>query len=271
MYRIAFSRMALADKIPAGSALWPKFNASFDNRELEPIEIANEIYTGHAFTTWHRNHWRDTSNYELGQHIGLDFDTSDKRSTLAHLAAEPFIARYAAMIYTTPSHTPEAPRARVLFLLDTPIYQATNYVLAAQAMTWLFSHADPKCKDAARFFYGCRNCQVEYIDHVLPLDVVRGIIRKWQATGASEKRRQVRQEDNLDAARLVTAAIDKAAYGERNSLGFWLACRLAEAGMPQTEAERYMLDYQRAVQARGRADYTEHEALASVRSAYRTA
>jgi len=271
MYRIAVSRMALADKIPAGSALWPKFNASFDNRELEPIEIANEIYTGHAFTTWHRNHWRDGSNYELGQHLGLDFDTEDKRSTLPYLAAEPFIARYASMIYTTPSHTPEAPRARVLFLLDTPIYQATNYALAAQAMTWLFSHADPKCKDPVRFFYGSRNCTVEYLDHVLPLDVVKGIISKYQATGAHEKRRQVRQHDDVDAARLVTAAIDKAADGERNSLGYWLACRLAESGMAQPDAERYMLDYQRAVQARGKADYTEHEALSSVRSAYRTA
>jgi len=271
MYRIAFSRMALSGKIEAGSDLWPKFNASFDNRELEPIEIANLIYTGHPFTTWHRNHWRDGSNYELGQHIGLDFDTGDVRSTLAHLAAEPFIAKYASMIYTTPSHTPEAPRARVLFLLDTPIHQATNYALAAQAMTWLFSHADPKCKDPARFFYGSLNCQVEYLENVLPLDVVREIIRKYQATGHAEKRRQVRHAENVDAARLVTAAIDKAADGERNSLGFWLACRLAEAGLPQTDAQQYMLDYQRAVQARGRADYTEHEALSSVRSAYRTA
>lgn len=271
MYRIAFSRMALAGKIPAGDPLWPTFNASFDNRELEPIEIANMIYTGHPFTTWHRNHWRDGSNYELGQHIGLDFDTEDKRSTLAYLATEPFIARYASMIYTTPSHTPVAPRARVLFLLDTPIHQAKNYALAAQAMTWLFSHADPKCKDPARFFYGSRNCDVRYLEHVLPLDVVRDIIRKYQATGRHEHRRQVRHSDNVDAARLVTAAIDKATEGERNSLGFWLACRLAEAGMAQPEAERYMLDYQRAVQARGRADYTEHEAIASVRSAYRTA
>lgn len=271
MFKLAVNTMALDGKIPAGDPLWPRFNASFDNRELEQIDIANLIYAGHPYTTWHRNHWRDGSNYELGQHIGLDFDTEDKRSTLDYLAKEIFIAKYGSMIHTTPSHTAEAPRARVLFLLDTPIYQATNYALAAQAMTWLFSHADPKCKDPARFFYGCRNCEVAYLERVLPLSVLRGIIGKYQATGAREKRRQVRHSENIDAARLVTAAIEKARDGERNSFGYWLACRLAEAGLPQREAETYLRDYQQAVTGRGRSEYSEHEALSSVRSAYRAA
>ena len=81
------------------------------------------IYAGHLFTTWHQT-TGDTNNYELGQHIGVDFDTEDERSTLRYLAKDKFISRYANLIYTTPSHRPEAPRARVLFLLDTPIHQA---------------------------------------------------------------------------------------------------------------------------------------------------
>jgi len=268
-YSIAFSSLALSGKIPAGDPLWPKFTASFVNETSPTIDIANRIYSGNAFTTWHSNHWRHASNYIQGQHIGLDFDTEDERSSLDYLAKESFIAQYGSLIYTTPSHTQDNPRARVVFLLDTPIYQAQNYVMAATAMTWLYSAADAKCKDAARFFYGSHHCDVEYMDHVLPLDVVKGIISKYKATGQQTRRYTERNLTDTDAAHMVDKAIIQAGEGERNNYGYWLACRWAEAGISQTLAEEYILDYQRAVSEKGRSEYSEHEALLAVRSAYK--
>ena len=227
------------------------------------------IFTGHPFTVWHKNNWRNSENYWLGQHIGLDFDTEDERSTLAHLRADKFVARYASLIYTTPTHKPDKPRARVLFTLDTPIHQAVNYTLAASAMLWLFGAADPKAKDAARFFYGSVDCEVEWIDSVLPLAVVRDLIQRYQATG-----RQAKRDHDTPANRpgnvmaLVQTCIDKARDGERNNLGFWLACRLAEEGLSQFEAEAHMRMYQQSVTS-AVSPYTEAEARASLLSAYR--
>lgn len=190
-YKLAFSKMVLRSKIPSGDPLWGEFNGSFDNMTLEPQDIANLIYTGHPFTTWHRNHWRHTNNYELGQHIGIDFDTEDERSTLPYLAKDKFISRYANLLYTTPSHRPEAPRARALFLLDTPIHQAKNYGAAVSALLWLFGTADRQCKDAARFFYGSIDCDVEWMpENVLPLETLKQIIAQYNATGATAKRNQ---------------------------------------------------------------------------------
>lgn len=190
-YKMAFSAMHLTGKIEHGSDLWNPFNRSFRNLELEPIDIANEIYQGHAFTTWHKDGWRSGKNYVLGQHLGLDFDTEDERSTLPYLAKDKFISKYGALIYTTPSHKPEAPRARALFLLDTPIHQAKNYSLAASALVWLFGgQADRKCKDACRFFYGSEGCEIEYLDNVLPLATLRQVIDQYQATMQIRKRRQ---------------------------------------------------------------------------------
>ena len=188
--KIAFSSMALDHKIPAGDPMWSAFNASFNNMDLDQIEIINLIYQGHPFTTWHKDNWRHSKNYELGMHIGIDFDTEDKRSTLAHLSSDKFVQRYGSAVYTTPSHTPEAPRARVLFLLDTPIYQPQNYTLAVSALLWLFGSADRQCKDPARFFYGSVSCDVEILDQVLPLAVIQNLIKQYQATGAGAKRRQ---------------------------------------------------------------------------------
>ena len=273
MTKVAFSTIRLKGKIPPGDPLWPKHTASFVNEDLETLDIATKIFGGKSFTTWHKNNWRDASNYLLGQHIGLDFDTEDERSSLGWLSHELFIAKYGAFCYTTPSHTSDKPRARAVFLLDTPIYQAQNYILAASAMTWLFSHADSKCKDPARFYYGSLECEVAYLDHVLPLEVVKGIIAKYQQTGQQEKRYRATERTATDASavKLVDAAIRLASQGERNSLGYWLACRLEEAGFAKHEAQPYVLDYQRAVEHTGTDNYTEAEALHSIGTAYRAA
>ena len=87
-YRVAISRYALDRKIPYGDPFWPKLNASYDNRTLGSLDLASAIYDGHPFTTWHRNHWRETKNYECGQHLAIDMDTEDARSTLSVLAKD---------------------------------------------------------------------------------------------------------------------------------------------------------------------------------------
>lgn len=188
-YKMAFSSMRFSEKIPQGSPIWRDFNASFQNMDIEPIEAANLIYLGHPFTTWHKNNWRDSKNYILGQAIGLDFDTEDENSTIPHLLKDKFVQKFGGLIYTTPSHTTELPRARVVFFLDTPIQQPANYSLAAAALLWLFGTADRQCKDAARFFYGSTNCELEFLNNELPLFKIKSLIQQYQATGQTTKRK----------------------------------------------------------------------------------
>jgi hypothetical protein len=209
-YRIAVSSYALAAKIPPGDAFWGAFNASFVNRDLTRLDLVEAIYTGHPITTWHRNHWRAGANFECGQAVGLDFDTEDERSRLTTLTADKFIAKHSALIHTTRSHTPAKPRARVMFLLDTPIFQAKNYALAAQALLWLFGAADRQCKDPVRFWYGAPGCEVEYFENVLPLDTLKHLIAQYQDTGQRERQRHnwtapTEQAEVADALRKIPA------------------------------------------------------------------
>lgn len=222
-YRIAVSTWALDHKLAPGAPEWSAFNASFTNQSLTPFDFARAIYDGHPFTTWHTNNWRTSANYVCGQHLGLDFDAGDQTSTLPALLDNPFIHRHANILYTTPSHTPEAPRARVVFLLDTPIMQATNYALAAAALLWLFGTADRQCKDPARFFYGSLRCEIEMFDNVLPLATVKHIIKRYQETGALELKRHHRAGPIRTSDRYTTAALRNeveavrtAAQGTRN-------------------------------------------------------
>ena len=207
-YKIAVGPV-VSQKIPYGSDYWPTFNGAFQNKELAQIELAEALYEGHPITTWHSNHWRKSENFLRGQHLGMDFDTEDERSTLATLAKDPFIAKHAAILHTTISHTPDAPRGRVIFLLDTPIHQATNYCLAASALLWLFGTADRQCRDAARFFFGGKPgaCEMDWLGNVLSLDMVKDLIKRYQATGLQARRKMKRdyQPRDTDQAEVVEA------------------------------------------------------------------
>jgi hypothetical protein len=176
-YRIAINRLALEGKLPMGDPRWAKFNDGFDNLTLEPMEIADAIYRGFSFTTWHTGR-RALANFICGQHVAIDMDTEDERSTIDGLSAHPWVRMYASMVYTTPSHTEDKPRARVLFLLDEPIDDANAYGEIVQFVMSQFDEPDTACKDASRFFYGSIDCHLRIFDNVLPVAHLRRLYAK---------------------------------------------------------------------------------------------
>ena len=259
--------MELDGKIPPGDPLWREFNGSFENYDATLPAIAYMIDAGRAFTTWHANGWRASANYICGQHIGIDFDTEDERSSLPHLLNDQFIARYGALVYATPSSTPDAPRSRALFVLDKPIMQAANYVSAAEAMLWIFgATADRKCKDAARFFYGSLGSTPTHLDNILPLDVVRDAIARharWKDAQAKPQAARMPAGDDGKALAGTLRFAGDASEGERNTSLYWAARRWAERSVPQSAAETM------AVQVARKSGLEDAEAYAVVRSAYR--
>jgi len=179
-YKIAINEMALTAKLPQGDPRWAALNDSFVNREVDSFDLISSIYAGHPFTTWH-NGRRKLDNFICGQHIGVDLDTGDERSTIATLQQHRLVRMYASFVYTTPSHTPEAPRARVVFLLDEPIISAEGYSAAASFLSSQFDGADTAVHDASRFFYGSKGCETYYPDGVLPVRELRVFYARWKA------------------------------------------------------------------------------------------
>lgn len=190
-------------KNPAGltseqtRSFWRKFNGDFVNRTLTVDELINAIASGHAFTAQH-NRYREAGNFLQAQHIALDFDTKDERSTFAYLLQDPFIANYCTFLYTTPSHTPEAPKCRAVFVLDKPIRDREKYTLLTAALVKRYGAADEKCRDAVRLFFGSEGCLVERIGKVLPLEAAAvELVEPYRAFLALEQQRREERAKDL--------------------------------------------------------------------------
>lgn len=222
-YKVAVSTVALSGKPPKGDPLWKSLSGTFVNREVSMIDLVNEMWLGHTATTWHSNNWRHKRNFLLGQHLGLDFDTGDKRSSLETVSKDPFVKKHASFLYETFSARPQdgVHRIRAIFLLDTPIHQPTNYALAAQALLWLFGTADPSGKDPCRQWFGTDKKEVNIIGNTLPLALMREIIVAYQETGKRAMAKYVAKpfngvNDDAFLDRLCTM-VAMAGVGQRNT------------------------------------------------------
>lgn len=101
----------------------------------------------------------------------------DAGMTINDLRQHGFYQNFGAGFYTTPSHTPQLPRFRILFRTQTPVKNSERARLLIIGLMRLFDHADPACKDSTRLFYGTVNAvEKEITDRTLPDDLVDQII-----------------------------------------------------------------------------------------------
>lgn len=270
MVRIAISKQPTG-KLPPNAA-WDLFNDSFVNRDVPMIELASAIYMGHAYAPWH-NGRRKTENFICAQHIAVDMETHDDRSRLEVLAQHEFVQIYGAILHTTPSHTDTDPRARIIFLLDQPIVSASGYKTAINFVYSLFPGADGSCVDSSRFFYGAANCEMLLPENVLPVAHLRSLWQQARVNAPTKKDitpdRSKRYTGQYPPEQLVDWAVQDSAGRGRNNQGYILARRLRENGLPESEAENWMLTYQRQVEAAKLPKYSEREAMVNLKSAYR--
>lgn len=180
---IAINKLALPGKLPQGDPRWGVLNDGFVNQEIDPFDFANAIYCGRPYAAWH-NGRRSVENFICGQHIAVDMETGDERSTLDYIINMEFVKAYAGLIYTTPSHTVDDPRCRIVFYLDQPITESIAYKAAIGFVYSLFPGSDSSCIDCSRFFYGSKNCRIELFDNTLPIAHLRRYYARWKPKSA---------------------------------------------------------------------------------------
>lgn len=162
------------------SAQWA-YGYSFYTKRLTLDALVTHITEGKAFTlSAFTSNTRRKDTFKSSHLLGLDFDDN---VSVADCMAVPFIAENAFFIYATPSSTPDAPKARVLFLLDTPITDFAQWERLQRALIWHFDdlNPDPSCKDAARLFFGSATRDVMRLSNKLSLATMEELATAMEA------------------------------------------------------------------------------------------
>lgn len=193
---------------PAKKAWFGWYNGQFENESLSFEELAMRIQDGYGYSTWHKD-YRKADNFICGQHLSLDFDDLQTGTTLSDiLDSDPIIDRHAAILHTTPSHTPQAPRARVIFVLDRPIYNCEKYVLLATALLDHFDQADPKTKDSCRLFFGAPDCELLISGNRLTLEAAAELLVKPYQKKLDDRRVVSANGKKIDNDKVPRAQLD---------------------------------------------------------------
>jgi hypothetical protein len=215
--RVSIHRRWPAQKLglPPVEKRWARYNASFRAEEHTPESLLSELSKGYAFTailggcsgpccgTWctapeHSSFpghcgrpfgYRCNRHFHSAQFIATDFDTGDERSSFYYLLQQPLIAQHCTFLYTTLSHTPEHPKARLVFITDAPFTDASHYRRAKLALMEQLSWGDASVHDPSRLFYGThpREGQTHYQGKILPLTVVDELIEAYRSRLEAEQ------------------------------------------------------------------------------------
>jgi len=145
---------------------------NFQAAQLTAAELVRSIKAGYAYSYEYNGTNRSKSAFKASDIISLDFDEG---LTLGDALADPFISKYATIIYTTPSHTDQAHRFRVIFALDRTITDARELVAATSSLISRLG-ADEAAKDAARLFYGNQSAIVHHLGGSIPPPILQELI-----------------------------------------------------------------------------------------------
>jgi hypothetical protein len=116
---------------------------------------------------------RVLANFMGAQTFGVDVDGGSDWKALKN---NQYLQDYAAFMYTTASHTDAAPRMRIIFAIDRPIVDASEYKRLTVAMAEKFG-GDKNATDAVRIWYGSEDCKVHTFGNVMPVNESARIIQ----------------------------------------------------------------------------------------------
>lgn len=259
-------------KIAGGDlAGWADLYRNLVPVQLDIFGIADAVYKGHVIAPV-LDGWRSYDHFVSGQFIGIDIDTENKQAAISTLVDHDLVQMYGALIYSTPSSTPTAPRSRVVFLLDEPITDPYRYKAAIRTLSRYFPGYDKSSAEPTRTFFGnmklARSHNTDGIfipnDSYLPLSDLRRMYAAQQKIDAKHRRPAPDYTGtDLNTQKMLESVIRKAAPGHRNNICYWMSCRMVEGGVPRQEQEEVIRQF---VTAMG-GDFDEAEGMACLESA----
>ena len=159
------------------------YNNKFKNVEYTALDLYKSVTVdGYAFcvasltTRGYTN--RHGDNFESSQIIALDFDNEDIDTYVSYqeMLNIPFIGKYASFTYTTPSHSEQQHKYRVVFILDEKVEDKELYEIYVTELIDKFK-SDVATKSCVQMFFGTQNCQTkDFLGNVLPVSVLNNML-----------------------------------------------------------------------------------------------
>jgi putative DNA primase/helicase len=203
--------------------------------------------------------------------VVLDFDGSEGRRLLEHLGLSPHVRTGSGGYHVYVAHP------------GWPVKTLNGKASRVLGQRW--PGLDIRADGGYAAFCG-RNTQGSYVwlrePRPEPLESLPTDLRHFLGLLHSPDSLHARQHPHSQAgphryssstAQLLEEAVIRGTMEGRNNAGFWLACQLRDLGLVEAEASLTMAEYTRRVppnNSKGQREaYTEQEALASLKSAYR--
>jgi hypothetical protein len=123
------------------------------NLNCSAFELAYYIATQHAICAWLKKPWISSDNFVCSQVFGIDYDNETPESEMELVKKIPLVRNYGTVIYTTQSHTDDAPRCRVLFAVEEPITSPEQHRRYARGLVHLLG-GDRATVNPTRTYHG---------------------------------------------------------------------------------------------------------------------
>lgn len=147
------------------TAFWSLTN-EFNNVDISMEKFAQHVNFGHSFCAPHEDS-RKSENFICAEHLAVDIDSG---MTLSDALAHEWVTKYAALVYTTWSHTETHNRFRIVFQLNRLITDVEEMRAAFIGLIRKFG-GDQACKDVCRIFFGNKGGEQFILGNTLPNEI----------------------------------------------------------------------------------------------------
>lgn len=141
-----------------------RLNKYFELCETTVGNLIESIRSGYTHSFVFSDNKRSSSNFASADVVMLDFDGT---ITITELLNHEWVKDYGAFVYTTPSHSAEQHRLRLVLILEDTVINGDVLQALMKGLVTILPQADKQCTDAARPFHGNTNAEVFEIGNIL--------------------------------------------------------------------------------------------------------
>lgn len=144
------------------------------NTQLTVQDFIEHVVRGHPFAHQFFDGQKKKAFFQSASILVADIDDG---LTLEQALEHEIVKSFATFIYTTPNHTPEKNRFRIVFVLERRVFDPEHYeAMYADLMTHL--PTDPKAKSCAQLFFGAKGVEPIWVGNIMPESVMNKMVTR---------------------------------------------------------------------------------------------